>query len=437
MCATIACDNDNSSPFVKQSSRFTRPRLQLHRSNHHYKNQYKKTNQANHTAAIGDSGTTHNLLRASHVKNLVVTPCADLQVTLPNGAVISSTHVGKLPLSGSPAVSTPFYVFPDTDLQQSLISFSALCNEHNCVITLTRTDVSIRQGTKLLFHGTKSPEDTLWHIDLDVLSSSMPTAACNNAYKTDTDADFVAFVHASFGYPTHSTFLHAVRMGWLSQYPRLTAAMVSANPPHAIATAKGHLDQTRQVKKSRRGRIPSARVHVPSEYHTAIADDDLFDDPDICVKTYDLTDPIHADLTAKFPVTSRKGNQYLLVACWHGYCHFEAMPSRTASSYVHAYTNVLAFFRGLGRTPSILRLDNETSGKLEAYLAAEHITMQFVPPGTHRANKAERNIRTSKNHFISILNGVHADFPLNLWDDLVPQPELTLSHLIPYTADAT
>ena len=134
-------------------------------------------------------------------------------------------------------------------IQQSLLSFSALGNEHNCVITLPRTDVSIRQGTELLFHGTKSPTDTLWHIDLDVLTSVLPAASCNNAYKTDTDAEFVAFVHVTFGYPTQSTFIHAVRMGWLSRFPRLNAAMVAANPPHAIATAKGHLDQTRQVNR--------------------------------------------------------------------------------------------------------------------------------------------------------------------------------------------
>ena len=428
------CVNDNSPSFLN-CRKATRPRHTKSRSNHAFKDKHKLLT-ANQASAIGDSGTTHNLLRASHVKKLAAIPCADLHVTLPNGAVITSTHVGKLPLANS-QVSTTFYVFSDDDLQQSLLSFSALCNEHDCVITLTRADVSIRQGSKLLFHGTKSPADTLWHIDLDEFTSSLPSASCNNAYKADTDTEFVAFVHACFGYPTQSTFLHATRMGWLSEFPRLTAAMVSAHPPHAIATAQGHLDQSRQVKKKRRGRSTRARASVPSAPHPDTVEEELFDDPDICVKTYDLNEPIHADLTAKFPVVSRKGNQYLLVACWHGYCHFEPMPSRTATSYVHAYTKVLAFFRGLGHTPTILRLDNETSGKLEAYLKAEHISMQFVPPGTHRANKAERHIRTSKNHLISILNGVHSDFPLYLWDDLVPQAEITLAHLMPYTADPT
>ena len=246
------CVNDKLPSVPTNTRHSTRPRLSP-KSNHACKDKHKRkqTAKSNHAYAIGDSGTTHTLLRASHAKNLATTPCSDLHVELPNGSSITSTHVGKIPIANS-QLKSKFYVFTDDDLRQSLLSFSDICNEHDCTITLTRTDVSIRQGTKLLFHGTQEPTDTLWRIDLDELTSSLSSASCNNAYKTDTDAEFVAFVHASFGSPTLSTFLHAVRKGWLAKYPRLTAAMVSTAPPHAIATAKGHLDQTRQVKKNRR-----------------------------------------------------------------------------------------------------------------------------------------------------------------------------------------
>ena len=203
-------------------------------------------------------------------------------------------------------------------------------------------------------------DDTLWHINLDDFRSAFTLATCNNAYKTDTDAEFVAFVHASFGYPTLSTFLNAVSNGWLKKYPRLTSHMVSANQPHAIATAKG-LDQTRQVKRSR---TLSKRQSLKNVSLEVLMEHDHFDDPDICIKTYDLKDPIHADLTGRFPIMSFKGNQYLLVASWHGYFLFELMASPKADCFVRAYTNVLAFFRGLGRNPAIHQLDNETSGKL-------------------------------------------------------------------------
>ena len=211
--------------------------------------------------------------------------------------------------------------------------------------------------------------------------------------------------------------------------------MVSANRPHAIATAKDHLDQTRQVTK--RHTLKRLNQSIPKVSLETLPNDDFFNDPDICVKTYDLKDPIHADLTGRFPIVSLKGNQYLLVACWHGYFHFELMASRKAECYVRAYTKILAFFRGLGLNPSVLRLDNETSGKLEAYLKSEKVEMQFVPPGVHRANKAERAIRTSKNHIISMLCGAHADFDLKLWDESIEQAEITLNHLVPYALNST
>ena len=147
-----AAKKTKSSPVLKSTFLSTLPHHT--NSNNAYIVRQIRKQPAKHiraSVAIGDSGTTHNLLRASHVKNLVVTPCSNLHVTLPNGASITSTHVGKLPLPNTQC-STPFYVFSDTDLQQSILSFSALCNEHNCVITLTRTDVYIKQGTTNLFH---------------------------------------------------------------------------------------------------------------------------------------------------------------------------------------------------------------------------------------------------------------------------------------------
>jgi hypothetical protein len=51
------------------------------------------------------------------------------------------------------------------------------------------------------------------------------------------------------------------------------------------------------------------------------------------------------------------------------------------------------------------------------------------PLGIHQHNTAECAIRTFKNHFISGLNGIDKNFPLYLWDHLVPQALLTLNLL--------
>jgi hypothetical protein len=47
----------------------------------------------------------------------------------------------------------------------------------------------------------------------------------------------------------------------------------------------------------------------------------------------------------------------------------------------------------------------------------------------HRRNAAERAIQTFKGHFISVLSGVPNSFPINQWDELLPQTVLTLNLL--------
>ena len=54
---------------------------------------------------------------------------------------------------------------------------------------------------------------------------------------------------------------------------------------------------------------------------------------------------------------------------------------------------------------------------------------ELVPPGVHRRNAAERAIRTFQNHFIAGLCSVDKAFPLHLWDQLLPQAEITLNLL--------
>jgi len=381
--------------------------------------------------AIGDSGTTDTLVRPSSSHLLSnITPCNSYRVSLPNGQVITATHRGTFAIP-STGIYLPSYIFPDTILQHNLLSFSRLCNL-DCTVTLTSIDATVTHKGAVVLHGTKSASDTLWLVDLICKPSDPSPSVANLTIKLDTDADFVAFVHASFGSPPVATFLAAARAGWLDGYPRITATMISANQPNSVATAKGHLDQTRQRKKHR----------VPTR--TAPLDLELDESPDlldvtaansVIVQTVPSSDFAHADSTGRFPVASRRGNQYILVFTWKGYVHYEPMPSRTASSYLAAYTRAWTFYSQFGPPPSFMRLDNETSELLESFAKERHFTIQYVPPGTHRANRAEREIRRSKNHLISILCSAHEAFPLLLWDEALPQAELTINHLRAYGPD--
>jgi hypothetical protein len=82
-----------------------------------------------------------------------------------------------------------------------------------------------------------------------------------------------------------------------------------------------------------------------------------------------------------------------------------------------------------GLKPLLQRLDNEASLALRNYLTKQGITYQLTPPHIHRRDNAERAIQTFKNHFIAGLCSVDPNFPLKLWDKLLPQSTITLNLL--------
>ena len=52
-----------------------------------------------------------------------------------------------------------------------------------------------------------------------------------------------------------------------------------------------------------------------------------------------------------------------------------------------------------------------------------------MPPKIHRRNAAERAIQTFKNHFLAGIATYNPKFPINEWDRLLQQAEITLNLL--------
>ena len=241
-------------------------------------------------------------------------------------------------------------------------------------------------------------------------------------------------MHASLGSPVYSTFLRAIRAGYLSSWPRLTTSIVLAHPPHTIATAKGHLNQLRQGLDSTKTNSVSSTIDEddsPELPLTAESANHAY------VKLVRLPHTVSSDLTGKFPVQADSGAQYILISEMDGYIHAEPLASRHHTAYISSFTRTIAFFTALGRIPFFLRLDNETSAPLDAFMKRQSIKIQYCPPGMHRSNRAERSIQTFKNHAIATLCTTSKDFPLTLWDRLLPQIELCLNHLHPYKPNPT
>ncbi|KAL7502018.1 hypothetical protein ACHAXN_000132 [Cyclotella atomus] len=91
----------------------------------------------------------------------------------------------------------------------------------------------------------------------------------------------------------------------------------------------------------------------------------------------------------------------------------------------------------MGIHPKMQHLDNEA---LQAYKdAIEECGMmyQLITSHVYRANVAEKAIQTFIYHYTAILAGVDDSFPMHLWDQLLPQAEMTLNMLRPTNATPT
>ena len=148
-----------------------------------------------------------------------------------------------------------------------------------------------------------------------------------------------------------------------------------------------------------------------------------------------MTQPLSklfTDDTGHFPVRARSGNQYVMIA-FHADDNIilqQAFRTKSNRHPIAAYSTIMTRLAALGLSVDLQILDNEASlAYKEAITFKWKATFQLVPPDMHRRNRAERAIRTFKDHFLAILYGVDAAFPPYLWDLLLPQAELTLNLL--------
>jgi hypothetical protein len=287
---------------------------------------------------IADSGAT-DLFVTRHDSEIILenlTKCKDFQVVLPNGDIISAVEEGTLTLSTDPVVQVTGYVFEDVDLKQSLLGLSPLTNEADCQITMDKNELVIRKNDKIIARtqAGKRDNDQLWSLEV---CRHNKNAQANLSLRLESDAEYVAFSHEAFGSPAVSTFHNAVSKGYLGNYPRLTAQMISANRPNTVATAKGHLDQTRKGMWSTKVRDNVTNVKVKEADIVIIEKDtdmdgsaeDLTNVGDIApeeeasevvyTKIINVGFECHSDGTGRNPTESFEGNKYVLVSVYDNY----------------------------------------------------------------------------------------------------------------------
>ena len=102
------------------------------------------------------------------------------------------------------------------------------------------------------------------------------------------------------------------------------------------------------------------------------------------------------------------------------------MKNNTEVEMILARCRALARMKHQGIVPKHQVLDNEILAAYRKEIWATHMTFQLVPPDDHRCHLAEKAIQTWKYHFIGVVSGTTATFPVHLWCQAIPQAEQQL-----------
>lgn len=362
---------------------------------------------------------------------------------MPNGEHITSTHTAELPIPALPPAATQAHLFPNL-AANALISVGVLC-DNGCEALFSATKVFITLHGKIVMEGQRQAPG-LWYVDLDnptpnetqaaSINNNAATATANSIIDANTQRDLMQFLHAAAFSPVTSTFTQAIDKGFFTSWPGLTSKAVRTHLPKSMATAQGHLDQTRKNLQSTKPTDKTSNSEHDDAFQPTPAITDGLRTHYIYAAIVDSEDTttgqIFSDLTGRFPTTSSKGNRYTLIIYEYDSNAIlaEAMKNRSDAEALRAYAVIIKLLISRGLRPKLQRLDNEASEALKQYLGEEQgIEYQLAPPGMHRRNAAERAIRTFKNHLIAGLCSCDPTFPMHLWCRLLQQAIITLNLL--------
>jgi hypothetical protein len=220
-----------------------------------------------------------------------------------------------------------------------------------------------------------------------------------------------------------TTWLKAIKAGNYISWPLLTVKNVTKYYPETTGTPKGHLNHTRKNVRSTKPKPFKTTSSTQLQGKKV---------QDMHTQVYEVRETVFTDQTGQYPTQSRSGNKYIMVMVDIDSSGIlvEPLKSRKDAELHRAYTCLMTRLNRAGIFPKKHVLDNEISQTMKDYVRDQYkMEVELVPPGCHRRNAAEVAIRNFKAHFLSILAGTAEDFPLQLWDKLLPQVEITVNLL--------
>ena len=202
---------------------------------------------------------------------------------------------------------------------------------------------------------------------------------------TKNIANQVNMHHLALGSPIHATFLQAIEKGWLAGFPNLSVKTAKEHCTKKAQTILGHQKLIRQnIQSTSAPTTPkSPRTNCHRIGVRAVA-------------CKDLRNLVCMDQLGRYPITSARGNKYVMIMYDYdsGFINAIPMKSRKSSELVRAFEFGYSELTTAGLTGQLLRLDNEISKDLIKAIQDKDLKYQLASPGDHRQNLVERAIQT-------------------------------------------
>ena len=395
--------------------------------------------------AVLDSGCTSHLIKSSTKCIDKISTTNGLRVGIANGQIIQASHNAKLDLHHLPLKlsSRARQTSVQPELRKSLISLGQLC-DHGCdYVLLDKHYASVIKDGVTSVIGLLDPTNGMWLVNVEPSGTPTPLPTqhptyqhlANSAYEQKTKVQLIDFLHRACFSPPISTWTQAIEKNFFTTWPGLTADAVRKYLPKSLATAKGHLKSSPKNLRSTSKIRPIISSPQPSTVMTTPPStlEPTVRTHLVYAKVIAITGQIYSDQTGRFPVTSSRGNKYIMIVYDYDSTAILAEPlkNRSEQEILRAYSKLHQHLTDRGLKPQLQKLDNECSNALKQFMRTASVEFQLVPPYDHRQNAAERAIGIWKDHFVAGLASLDPHFPMHLWCRLIDQCTQTLNLMRP------
>ena len=209
------------------------------------------------------------------------------------------------------------------------------------------------------------------------IAMSAPTTAkvteaqANSLYECSNTHQLIYYYYACLNYPVPLSLLQAIDSGYFRGWRGFTSPRVRRHITGSPESAMGHMDQVRQGTRSTQPRTPKSAT-IPNLH----IDDHMAEAPQaplnartnhVFMHVHAIDGVISSDQTGRFPITSNRGNAYVVVFYVYDANYIRSIPikSQSKEELLRAYNEVYEWLTVRGFKPLLHKMDNETSHEVK------------------------------------------------------------------------